>query len=182
MIRIGKYTIEEAVDRYYPVAQKMARGDDDLQQELILWVIDNLVYRDDFNEKYILQRMHLQIKAYKRGYLKLSGYGRSIDLGDPTGRKHNYTHIDSLEKYGVQDIEAGLEMYFRTSPEQEALFRVDYGKLVASLTDMEKRYLGAKLCGLTWTEINELKIVPSHRQHGLKMSIKKKIREYLDEW
>jgi len=45
-------------------------GDGDLQQELILWVIDHLVEKKDVNEKYIIQRLNLQVKAYRRGYLK----------------------------------------------------------------------------------------------------------------
>ena len=180
---IISYTIEEAVEKYYPVAQKMAKGDDDLQQELMLWVIDHLCHKNDVNERYIIQRMHLHVKAYKRGYLMLNGYGRSIDHGDPTGRPHNYTLVDYVEmnEYcGSNVIEADLDMMYarNSNPERGAQFRCDYEKFLASLTPKERKYLDAKLQGMTWTEINDMRIVPNNDQHRLKMSIKEKIQKY----
>ena len=81
MVRIGK-DIEAIVEKYYPIARKLSRGDEDLQQELILWVIEHLVRKNDVNEKYIIQRMRLQVRSYQRGYLMMHGYGKSIDRGD----------------------------------------------------------------------------------------------------
>ena len=174
--------MEKAVRCYYPIAQSMAKGDDDLQQELMLWVIDHLVYKQDVNEQYILQRMNLQVKAYNRGYRIVDGAGTSVDRGDPTGRKQHYALVpyDCMDGYCPDILNGDLEMMYarHPSPEREALFHVDYEKFIASLTDLEKRYLDAKLKGMSWTEIDRQRIVDRNQQHRVKESIKEKMRAY----
>ena len=148
-------------------------------QELILWTIGYL--SRDGNEQFIMQRLHLQVRAFHRGYRISDGFGKSVDRGDPTGRSHNYTLLSYKEACGCKVNESDLDSMVGEipDPEKEALFRVDYEKFLDTLTPMERRYFDAKLQGLTWTEIKEQRIVPTYRQHQLKMSIKNKLRDYL---
>lgn len=163
----------------------MAHGDEDLQQELILWVIEHLVFKEDIEEEYIPQRMQIHIKAYKRSFLMVNGLGKSVDYGDPTGRKQNYLIVDydGMDEYCGNDIIAGeLEKMFPRQPntEKEALFQVDYERFLETLTEQERTYLEKKLEGCTWTEMK--KDLPAWKQQYLKTRIKEKLKAYFSEW
>ena len=75
------------MEKYYPIAQTMAHGDKDLQQELVLSVMDTVGKRKIYDEGLIINRMVLQRKMYKTGYQMVDKYGSSIDNGHVRNRK-----------------------------------------------------------------------------------------------
>ena len=77
----GSNGVALAVAEYYPIAQRMACGDWDLQQELMLSVIDSVGTRNIPDRGLIINRMILQRKMYRQGYLFADRFGKSIDNG-----------------------------------------------------------------------------------------------------
>ena len=173
------------MEKYYPVAQTMAHGDKDLQQELVLSVMDSVGNRKIYDEGLIINRMVLQRKMYKTGYLMVDRNGSSIDRGHPRNRKGvTIWPYDTARERGSRDeiVDTDFALYFSDyeNPEVTALFNADYDKFLDSLTVRERAYWTTRLEGKVWREIELLKIANRNEQPGIRKSIRKKFREWLE--
>lgn len=186
MVTISNYlTVEEAVRKYYPVARTMAHGDDDLQQELAMSIMDTVGNRRIYDEGLIINRMILQRKMYKTGYLMVDRSGSSIDRGHPRNRQGvTIFPYDTTNERGNSDtIETDLALYFTNyrCPEETALFNTDYGKFLDSLSVLERAYWDARLEGIVGMDIERLKIANRNEQPGIRRSIREKFREWMEK-
>jgi len=173
------------VEKYYPIAQKMAHGDEDLQQELILSVMNTVGKRKIYNEGLIINRMILQRKMYKTGYLMVDRNGSSIDRGHIRNRKDVtvFPYDTARERDSRKEIiDADFALYFSDyrSPEETALFNADYPKFLDSLSVRERAYWDARLEGIVWRDIERRKIANRNEQPGIRRSIREKFREWLE--
>ncbi len=178
--------IAEAVETYYPLAQRIAQGDSDLQQELMLSVLDSVGTRNLSDRGRIIGRMLDQRKAYKSGYLTVDRYGNSIDNGCYK-RRQNVTRLsfnDTYEKFiRHQIISVNLAIYFTNprNPEETALFNVDYERFLAHLTPKERGYWNARLEGKLSGDIARLKIAKKNDQGGIRRDIREKFRVWMEQ-
>lgn len=186
MVTISNYlTVEEAVNKYYPVARKMAHSDDDLQQELLMSIMDTVGNRRIYDEGLIINRMVLQRKMYKTGYLMVDRNGSSIDRGHPRNRQDVtiFPYDTANERGNNEIIETDLALYFTNyrCPEETALFNADYSKFLGSLSVLERAYWDARLEGKIWRDIERMKIANRNEMPGIRRSIREKFREWLEE-
>ena len=176
--------VHEAVAEYYPIAQKMAWGDDDLRQELLLSVIDSVGTRKIPDKGLIINRMVLQRKMYWQGYRFADRFGKSIDNGCAR-RREGITVIpyESAEETGVsQNVKyPDFAFYFQRSPEAIALFNVGYERFLGDLDVAERAFWNAKLEGLTWLDLERRKIVGRNQHAGVKRSIRQKFRKWFEK-
>jgi hypothetical protein len=175
-----------AVAKYYPIAQKMSWGDDDLQQELLMSIMDTVGNRGICDEGLIINRMVLQRRMYRTGYLMVDRNGSSIDRGHPRNRQGvTVWPYDTTNERGSRDaiVETDLALYFTDyrSPEETALFNADYGKFLGCLTVRERAYWEARLQGGIWKDIERFKIADRNQQPALKRCVREKFRQWLGE-
>jgi hypothetical protein len=178
--------IKEAVEEYYPIAHKMAWGDDDLQQELILSVINSVGVRKIRDQGLIINRMVLQRKMYRVGYLFADRFGRSIDNG--CARRREDVTLIPYDSTGETDDgwtarHPDFAVYFTDyrDPEETALFNVSYERFLQDLTAGERAFWNAKLEGLTWKDLERRKMVGRNQHAGVKRSIREKFRKWFEQ-
>ncbi len=138
-------SVELASKMYYPVAHRMAMGDEDLQQELMVSVLDSVGTRRISDGAKIIGRMMDQRKAYKSGYLAADKYGNSIDNGCAKRRKGvSFIPYDASAEWSIRKSlnQADLAIYFTNyrSPEETALFNIGYERFLGDLDVVERRY------------------------------------------
>jgi hypothetical protein len=177
--------IKEAVKEYYPIAHKMAWGDDDLQQELILSVINSVGVRKITDQGLIINRMVLQRKMYRVGYLFADRFGRSIDNG--CARRREDVTLIPYDSVGEADTEKSARhpdfaVYFTDyrNPEETALFNVSYERFLRDLDVTERAFWNAKLEGLTWHDLERLKLIGRNQHAGVKRSVREKFRKWFE--
>lgn len=175
-----------AVAEYYPIAKKMAWGDDDLQQELLMSVMDTVGNRKIYDAGLIINRMVLQRKMYKTGYLMVDRNGSSIDRGHVRNRQDvTIWPYDTANERVSRDaiVETDLALYFTDyrSPEETALFNTDYGKFLNCLSVRERAYWDARLEGGIWKDVERLKIANRNEQPALKQCVREKFRKWFEE-
>ena len=164
----------------------MAHGDKDLQQELVLSVMDTVGNRKIHDEGLIINRMVLQRKMYKTGYLMVDKYGSSIDNGHTRIRENvkifPYNSIEETDSKN-EIVNANFSLYFcdYRSPEETALFNIDYSKFINELTVRERRFWNAKLEEIKWRSIEKLGIANRNEQPEIRRNIREKFREWLEE-
>ncbi|OGG45721.1 MAG: hypothetical protein A3F84_18405 [Candidatus Handelsmanbacteria bacterium RIFCSPLOWO2_12_FULL_64_10] len=173
------------MEEYYLIAQKMSWGDDDLQQELILSVINSIGVRKILDQGLIINRMVLQRKMYRVGYLFADRFGKSIDNGCAK-RKEEVTLIpyDSGETDTCQSARhPDFAVYFTDyrNPEETALFNVGYERFLNDLTVEERGFWDVKLEGGTWIDIERLKIAGRNDQPAIRRSIREKFRKWFEK-
>jgi len=176
--------VHQAVAEYYPIAQKMAWGDDDLRQELILSVINSVGNRKIRDQGLIINRMVLQRKMYRVGYLFADRFGRSIDNGCAR-RREDVTLIpyDSGETDTGQSVRhPDFAVYFTDyrNPEETALFNVSYERFLDDLTVAERGFWDVKLTGGTWIDIERRKIAGRNDQPTIRRNIREKFRKWFE--
>ncbi len=174
--------IHLAVEEYYPIAQKMAWGDDDLRQELILSVINSVGVRKIHDQGLIINRMVLQRKMYQVGYLFADKFGRSIDNGCAR-RREDVT----LVPYGETDTgQSGwhpdFAVYFTDyrNPEETALFNVSYERFLRDLTVAERGFWDVKMEGGTWIDIERRKVANRNDQPAIRRRLREKFRKWFE--
>ena len=178
--------VHQAVAEYYPIAQRMAWGDHDLQQELILSVINSVGTRKISDQGLIINRMVLQRKMYWQGYLVADRYGKSIDNGC-VRRREDVTLIpyDATEETDADQSvrHPDFAIYFTNyrNPEETALFNVGYERFLRDLDVEERDYWNARLEGLSWRDIERLKIAHRNQHAPLKRCIREKFRKWFGE-
>lgn len=163
----------------------MAHGDEDLRQELLLSVMDSVDNRSIYDEGLLVARMILQRRMFKTGYLMVDRNGSSIDRGHPRNRQNVtiFPYDTAWERCSRDEIiETDLAFYFTNykSPEETALFNADYSKFLDSLSVRERAYWDTRLSGGVWKDIERLKIADRNQQPGIRRSIRRKFREYLE--
>ena len=163
----------------------MAYGDEDLQQELLFSIVNTVGNRKIYDEGLIINRMVLQRKMYKTGYLMVDRNGSSIDRGHVRNReKVTIFPYDTTRERGSRDeiVDADFSLYFSDykSPEATALFNTDYDKFLNSLTVLERSFWNAKLKGVMWKDMERLRIADRNKQPKIKKEIRKKFKEWLE--
>tara|TARA_B100001971_G_C18182606_1_gene533706 strand:- start:453 stop:947 length:495 start_codon:yes stop_codon:yes gene_type:complete len=163
----------------------MAHGDKDLQQELMLSVMNTVGNRKIYDQGLIINRMVLQRKMYKTGYLMVDRNGSSIDRGHVRNRKDvTVFPYDTTRERGRRDeiVAADFALYFSDyrNPEETALFNTDYSKFLNNLTVRERAYWDLRLEGIVGMDIERLKIADRNQQPGIRRSIREKFREWLE--
>ena len=148
-------------------------------------VMDTVGNRKIRDQGLIINRMILQRKMFKTGYLMVDRNGSSIDRGHPRNRKHvTIFPYDTTRERDRRDemIEADLSLFFTDyqSPEETALFNVDYDRFLACLTLTERAYWKARLEGNVWRDIERLKIANRNHQPALRRCIREKFRKWLE--
>ncbi len=180
----GRNGVAVAVAEYYPIARKMAWGDDDLQQELMLSVMDSVGTRKIPDKGLIINRMVLQRKMYWQGYLFADRFGKSIDNGCAS-RREGVTIIPYESAAGTDtgQSDPDFAIYFTDyrNPEETALFNVGYERFLDDLTVVERGFWDVKLKGGTWVDVERLKIADRNHQPALKRRIREKFRKWFGE-
>ena len=126
-------------EAYIPAAHAMARGDDDLRQELCLLAVESV--RAGKPRAHVIQGMRRRRAMYFEGYLAVDRYGCSLDNG-PKIRRPGRMRLP-MEGENGEIFDAGLVEYCTcsvASPEDIALFRVAYGRFMATLSGPERPY------------------------------------------
>jgi len=123
----------------------MACRDEDLQQELLFSIINTVGNRKIYDEGLIINRMVLQRKMYKTDYLMVDRNGSSIDKGHVRNRENvTIFPYDTTRERGNRDeiVDTDFSLYFSDyrSPEENALFNVDYRKFLDSLSVLERNF------------------------------------------
>jgi hypothetical protein len=177
--------VHQAVAEYYPIAQKMAWGDDDSRQELLLSVITSVGARKIRDQGLIINRMVLQRKMYRVGYRFADRFGRSIDNG--CAKRREDVALIPYDSTGETDDgwsarHPDFAIYFTDyrNPEETALFNVGYERFLQDLDGKERAFWNAKLEGLTWHDLERRKIIGRNQHAGVKRSVREKFRKWFE--
>ena len=175
-------TPEKAVNIWYPLCERLSRGDPDLLQELLITLLDLPKY-DRINDAFVVAVLKTRRKMYWRGYLWADRYGSSVDNGAKTRRKDvTIQHYDAAEEFSgktfrkeeIIEWELRQIMWDAPNPEKVALFKVSYAHFIHSLNPKERGYVEARLEELDWEQIERLRIANRNEQAALKKHIRRK--------
>jgi len=131
---------EQTFARHLKYTVSMARGDEDLRQELALaaWT----AIRDGVPDDKLVAHVWRQRSRYYEGYLACDKYGCSLDRGHRDHRRLDaraplYTGDGDEPPLEPMVLEAVCDV---RSPARLALFNIAYERFLASLSPTERHY------------------------------------------
>ena len=175
-------TPERAVNIWYPLCERLSRGDPDLLQELLITLLDLPTY-DRINDAFVVIVLKTRRKMYWRGYRWADRYGWSVDNGAKTRREDvTIRPYDTVDEFSYNAFRKDEIIEWELSrvrgdfddPEEIALFNVSYARFVCSLNSKERGYFEARLEELDWEQIERFRIADRNRQAGLRRRIRRK--------
>jgi hypothetical protein len=162
--------VHQAVEEYYPIAQTMSQGGDDLMQELALSFLES-IERGFERKGLIIHQMKFQRDRYRSclGGRQGTHCGRSIDNGDLRFRK-------GVQRIPLED----LVLRSRDNPETTALFNVSFERFRADLSEDEAVWFEAKSKGQTrWTR-SVFAGFPGHEAVRVRAGVREKFRKWFE--
>ncbi len=163
--------VREAVAEFYPIAQNMAQGDDDLQQELALSILESLD-RGFESRGLIIHQMKFQRDRYRSclGGRQGTSCGRSIDNGDLRFRR-------GVQRVSIED----LVLRSRDNPETTALFNISFERFKRDLSEDESTWFEARSKGQAhWTRSGYAG-VSGWKTVRVRTMVREKFRKWFEE-
>jgi len=141
------YTDSLPLEAYIPYAERMARGDEDLRQELFLAAFYTIRRGYTYPAR-VIHSMQMARIAYHRGW------GKSIDNGNPYRRPRGSLFPTTYDGAETKDPTLVAYCSRTTNPETIALFRISFERFCSALSPLERRYMDMQLAGLAVCDRN----------------------------
>ena len=166
------YTDSLPLEAYITYAENMARGDEDLRQELFLAAVYTIRRGYTYPAR-VIYSMQMARIAYWRGW------GKSIDNGNPYRRPRGSLVPTTYDGGETKDPTLVAYCSRTTNPETIALFRISFERFESVLSPLEQRYVDLKLAGFV---VNDRKLdISRYMVTRVRNRIRQKFSEQVED-